>query len=93
MRRATNLVIVTMVALLAACSEADPAGPGYSGDQLSKVEAEVVLAAIFEIADSTRDDIMESEPATPSGFRAANAMPGTVSFKHTSTHPCPVDGS
>jgi hypothetical protein len=93
MKRATNVVAVTMAVLLAACSDDDPAGPGFSGDQLSKVEAEAVLTAIFEIADATRDEIMENQPVMGSGLTTASAMPGSISFKHTSTHPCPEAGS
>ncbi|HEX7088529.1 MAG TPA: hypothetical protein VF192_00240 [Longimicrobiales bacterium] len=86
-------VAVTMAALLAACSEDDPAGPGYSGDQLTEAEAEAVWTALVEVTDSARVGIMENDPPDASLLNPASAMPGNISFEHTSTHPCPVDGT
>jgi hypothetical protein len=84
MKRATIGVLAT-AALVAGCSDST----GITGDRLTRQEA---LAVAEDVAHSGEAGYTSSRQEGSSAASAAESTPTTITFDHTSRHPCPVSG-
>jgi hypothetical protein len=83
MKRATIGVLAT-AALVAGCSDST----GVSGDRMTRQEA---LAVAEDVSRSGEAGYTTSRQSASSAS-ATESPPTTITFDHTSRHPCPVSG-
>jgi hypothetical protein len=79
--------VCALVVLFAACDES---ATDATGDSLSRAEAFAIASAVAEVSADASDRGIE-EGSASAGLTVA-AEPKTISFDHTSSHPCPTAG-
>jgi hypothetical protein len=79
--------LFAMTVLFAAC---DDSATDASGDSLTRAEAFAIASGVAQVnADASDRGIAEG---SSSADLSAAAEPKTISFDHTSSHPCPTAG-